>query len=343
MLSSLGKREHYLLADEYVLMHKAVFPFSLSAEKSHFALAPQIGQPTPSFKKEERDCFYCHKPDHVIANCLTLKRKEQLQAQQSVHQPKGIGLIKSEPKTSPSFSDREAVEECFKPFISDGLVSLTGSPADQCPVRILRDTACSQSVILSSSLPFSEKPACGYGSVLRRVGMGYVLTLVHVVHVESKLITGFFPVAVCSELPINGVDFLLGNDIAGGKVTPALEVLGSPQRSKASKVELLNSGLYPACAVACAQAAKNDEAFLSDSVLQTIFSGEVEMDKETETAATPPGDAAELVASATAEAPASNSLSLSVTRDRLRAAQRADPKLQKCFFNVVSNKQVVKR
>lgn len=67
------------------------------------------------------------------------------------------------------------------------------------------------------------------------------------------------------------------------------------------------------------------------------------MDKETETAATPPGDAAELVASATAEAPASNSLSLPVTRDRLRAAQRADPKLQKCFFNVVSNKEVVKR
>lgn len=42
----------------------------------------------------------------------------------------------------------------------------------------------------------------------------------HRIHIQSKLITGFFPIAVCPALPINGVTLLLGNDITGGKVTP---------------------------------------------------------------------------------------------------------------------------
>lgn len=44
----------------------------------------------------------------------------------------------------------------------------------------------------------------------------------------SKLVTGFFHVTVCSELPVQGIVLVMGNDIAGGKVSPALEVLDSP-------------------------------------------------------------------------------------------------------------------
>lgn len=54
------------------------------------------------------------------------------------------------------------------------------------------NTACSQSVILSSTLPFCDQPAWGYASTLCLVEMGYVLRPVHSVHVKSKLITGFF-------------------------------------------------------------------------------------------------------------------------------------------------------
>lgn len=42
------------------------------------------------------------------------------------------------------------------------------------------------------------------------------------------LVTGWFPVAVRPELPIKGGDFLMGNDITGGKLTPVLEVFDSP-------------------------------------------------------------------------------------------------------------------
>lgn len=38
---------------------------------------------------------------------------------------------------------------------------------------------------------------------------------------ESSLVTGFFPVAVCSCFGLGGIDLMMGNDIAGSKVCPA--------------------------------------------------------------------------------------------------------------------------
>lgn len=150
-----------VLADEYVLTHKAVFP-SVSAEKPCSPPALQNNSPKfSSSKRKEQECFYCHKPGHVIANFLTLKRKEQQQPSPSAPQLKGIGLITNE------LCINGDIDVCFKPFIFDGLVSLTGEADDRRPVRILRDTGGSQSVILASALPFSECSACGYRAVLR--------------------------------------------------------------------------------------------------------------------------------------------------------------------------------
>ena len=211
-----------VLADEYVLTHKATFS-SGPVEGSHRS-APSSLSP-PRWQSTERKCFYCHQTGHIIADCSVLKSKEQ-PARGS--QPKGVGLIKVESCVIPECDKQEDIDICFKPFVFGALISLTGEAADQCSVRVLRDTACSQSVILATALPFSEQLACGYGSVLRGIEMGYVPRAVHRVHIQSELVTGLFPVAVCSELPIQGIVLLMGNDIAGGKVHSALEVLDSP-------------------------------------------------------------------------------------------------------------------
>jgi len=171
--------------------------------------------------------------------------------------PKGIGLIKAESSTIPaSDTDDGEIDPCFKPIVFEGLISLTGESADQRPVRILRDTGGSQSVIVASVLPFSEQSACGYGSTLCGIEMGYIPRPVHNVHVQSKLVAGFFPVAVCPALPLKGIVFLMGNDIAGSKVTPALEVLASPQSAGSSEVIEANTNSSPICAVTRAQASK---------------------------------------------------------------------------------------
>lgn len=52
---------------------------------SHLPSPPRPSKPRGL--KEERECCYCHQVGHVIANCLTLKRREQ--SSRSV-QPKGM-------------------------------------------------------------------------------------------------------------------------------------------------------------------------------------------------------------------------------------------------------------
>lgn len=211
-----------VLVDEYVLTHKSTFQSVFIESVPAETITEQSRSPP---QKDDRECFYCHKTGHLIANCLALKRKEQNTLQTK---PNGVGLIKNKTYSLGKAQLDCTPDPCFEPFLLDGSVSLSGKPADQHPVRILRDTGASQSVILVDSLPFSELSSCGYNVALQGVEMGCVPRPVHLVHLQSKLISGTFPVAICSALPIKGISFLLGNDIAGGKVIPALEVLDVP-------------------------------------------------------------------------------------------------------------------
>ncbi len=56
--------------------------------------------------------------------------------------------------------------------------------------------------------------------------MGFVTIPLHRVWVTSEL-AGCFEVAVCLSLPVKGIDFIMGNDIAGGKVMPAVQVINA--------------------------------------------------------------------------------------------------------------------
>ncbi|KAK5890791.1 hypothetical protein CesoFtcFv8_014277 [Champsocephalus esox] len=259
-----------VLADEYVLMHKTVFSPAIAENSRRMPGAP-VGQPARVFtrNREERECHYCHQPGHLIGNYMLLKRKEQ---PPNMTRPKGIGLINTRSLSISTTDNEEEIDPCFKPFVFEGLISLTGESDDQRPVRILRDTGGSQSVIVASALPFSDKSACGYGSLLCGIEMGYVPRPVHNVHIQSKLITGFFPVAVCPALPIRGIVLLMGNDIAGGKITPALEILNSPQTVLS---EATNAHIFPNCAVTRTQAHKSDsEVSLNDTMFGTLFTDE---------------------------------------------------------------------
>lgn len=55
--------------------------------------------------------------------------------------------------------------------------------------------------------------------------MSFVPAPLHRVHVKSKLVTVIFSLAVRNSFPIDWVDFIMGNDLAGGKVYPVPEVL----------------------------------------------------------------------------------------------------------------------
>ncbi len=48
------------------------------------------------------------------------------------------------------------------------------------------------------------------------------------VHLQSDLVTGTVPLGVRTELPVDGVSLILGNDLAGGKVFPSPVVVDKP-------------------------------------------------------------------------------------------------------------------
>ncbi len=101
----------------------------------------------------------------------------------------------------------------FGPFLTDGNVSLPDCD-EAVPVRILRDTG---SFLLKGLLPLSECTATGSYVLVRGLEMGYVEVPLHRIHLNSKLVSGDVVVGVRAVLPITGVTFILGNDLAGGK------------------------------------------------------------------------------------------------------------------------------
>lgn len=126
-----------------------------------------------------------------------------------------------------SIEDRSE-PDLFAPFRIEGLVA-TSESEKLVPIRILRDTAAAQSLLVEGVLPLSKETSTGEKALVRGCGMTWLEASLHVVHLQSGLVTGPVAVAICPELPVEGVDMILGNDLAGGEVfpTPIVVAIGS--------------------------------------------------------------------------------------------------------------------
>ena len=77
----------------------------------------------------------------------------------------------------------------FLPFISEGTVALSeGKENLERPIRILRDTGSSLSVLLAGVLPLSEKTYTGQSVLLQGVEMGSIKVPLHRVKLKSELV-----------------------------------------------------------------------------------------------------------------------------------------------------------
>ena len=104
---------------------------------------------------------------------------------------------------------------------------------------------------------FSEKSFSGESILLRGVEFGIVNVPLHHGFLTSDLDSGPVTVGVCSSLPIDGVLFLLGNDLAGGKVVPNPVVTDKPKIGEVIDPILGEiPNLYPSCAVTRAMTQK---------------------------------------------------------------------------------------
>ena len=96
----------------------------------------------------------------------------------------------------------------------NGFVSLSGDNCPPIPIKILRDTGASQSLILADILPFSEKTSSGTSVLIQGVECGTVNIPLHHVNLSSDLVTGLVVIGIKPSLPFKGVHLLLGNDLA---------------------------------------------------------------------------------------------------------------------------------
>ena len=277
--------EAAVLSDTYTLTHKKNFlsktqsssvvkssDFSTkNVQESQSSIGSQ--QPlqsgsTPGARSERSEaprgvgslptCNYCKKKGHVIGECWKLKRKTELKPQACASVKNDRKALDSICSDTPDIQGSKSssvnfMEDHYKPFLSQGFVSLSDS-SEALPVQILRDTGAAQTLLLEGSLPLSEHTFTDRSVLLQGVELGVIDVPLHKIYLKSDLITGPVIVGVRPTLPVQGVSLLLGNDLAGGKVVADPIVCEKITSNVASYDE--DDDLYPACAVTRAMAKK---------------------------------------------------------------------------------------
>ncbi len=192
------------------------------------------------------------------------------------------------------------------------------------PVTILRDTGAAQSFISVGVLPFSDTTFTGNEVLVRGIEMCCVNVPLHTAYLKSDIVSGVVNLAVHEQLPVEGVDLILGNDLAGGIVFPTPIVTHMPNTSQNCDLAEKFPSVFPSCVVTRAQAQKFKEMV---DLSNTFIANDVPEAVECALFISPDSDVD--VPSVVEESDIK--ISLKVGRESLAAAQRADPSLVKCI------------
>ena len=200
-------------------------------------------------------CNYCKRRGHVISECRTLEKWRNY--------PISHSLVQAVRHTPPPSPKPEGLSN-YHPFVSKGYVSLSEG-GDSVAVKILRDTGATQSLMASHVLPLFEQTSVDASVLIQGVGMDVLRMPLHQIHLQSDLISGPVVVGVRPNLPVKGVSLILGNDLAGGKVQPHLQVVSDTEQVLCSASAVDGpSDTFPACVVTRA-AARRTSAQVNDA------------------------------------------------------------------------------
>uniref|UniRef100_A0A667WFT4 SCAN box domain-containing protein n=1 Tax=Myripristis murdjan TaxID=586833 RepID=A0A667WFT4_9TELE len=221
--------EAAVLADEYVLTHRRIFGERYNGDKSQKAevVFPKVDQQQSTGKSDPSLCNYCHQKGHWKKECTLLKERNKPSQVKSAGLAAPIHTLTTgdaselvvpfEMQVKPT--DISDIDSGYAPFMSDGFVTLIGSDM-KVPVRILRDSGALHSFVREAILPFSPSTDTGSCVPVRGMGLQTLFVPVHKLFLSCDLVQGVAEVGVRPELPVEGVDIILGNDLAGGRVWP---------------------------------------------------------------------------------------------------------------------------
>ena len=233
-------------------------------------------------------------PFNESENSKGVKVKPLIDRNHFVEKNKGI-------KVNPLHNDKSCIEdeispntesdymENYKPFISEGVVSLVGDENSSQKVKILRDTGATQSLMLDSVLPLTENSFTGANVLISGVEMGILEVPLHEVNIKSNLINGNIVIGMRPSLPVEGISLILGNDLAGERVMVDPRVVEKPREDEETeKLAEKFPGIFPASVVTRSMKAKKEaikeqgkeEIGLSGTFLENIDVKFEERDKE---------------------------------------------------------------
>lgn len=154
------------LADGFVLTHKRTFVGRHSPKRNLLPKAQHLKQASASVSKKpsdvssERLCLYCKKCGHVVDDCMVLKKK------QATAEP--VTFVKSVEKHQTA----QPVEKLAgsSSFPTDRFVSLSSDTEVGTPIKIRRDSAAFQAVLLQDALPFTVETFLGSRALVKGFG-----------------------------------------------------------------------------------------------------------------------------------------------------------------------------
>ena len=228
-------------------------------------------------------------PFNESENQKGVKVKPLIDRNHFVEKNKGI-------KVNPLHNDKICIEdkispktesdymENYKPFISEGVVSLVGDENSSQKVKILRDTGATQSLMLDSVMPLTENSFTGANVLISGVEMGVLEVPLHEVNIKSSLINGNIVIGMRPSLPVEGISLILGNDLAGERV-----MVDKPRDDeRTERLAEKFPGIFPASVVTRSMNAKKEaikeqgkeEIDLSGTFLENIDGKFEERNKE---------------------------------------------------------------
>ncbi|XP_035235565.1 uncharacterized protein LOC118206694 [Anguilla anguilla] len=175
--------------------------------------------------------------------------------------------------------------------------------------------------------------------------MGFTNVPLHAVCLKSDLVTGRVVVGVRPSLPVDGVSFILGNDLAGGRVLVNPEVTPVPIVDRPDELTQKYPDVFPTCAVTRAMSKRltgsPDSATASgeseidwlagDLGLSDLFAVKPEPDVQTPLFAASGEERAECVAEFG---------KLSLAREQLVEEQKKDTELSSLFEKAIPEEEV---
>ena len=183
-------------------------------------------------QKQVVKCFHCHREGHIRIHCPELKPQEAKPvvlisaARESVKGTRGVKeesawVVRGrsadstlsrevdcpQENTSCTSSEKSSGEGSF---YHEGVVTVGGCDY---PITVMRDTAAQVSVLKNPT----GRPLVSKEFVKIKGIVGDTFCPLVVVHLQCPVVSVTAEVAIVDSLPVDGVDFVLGNDLAGGE------------------------------------------------------------------------------------------------------------------------------